>query len=116
MASQKRFQGNSESLKALQKAIKYTTFVIFVKNERSVGRNSSELERAKKYAKLIKLQQFREGWVGERCEKRKLLGDSRMPESWQKGCELEWFREGHGSALSAAGVGSGQPKRLLKRF
>ena len=35
----------------IQKGVKYTTFVIFVKNERSVGRNSSEIERANKVVK-----------------------------------------------------------------
>ena len=39
-ASQKRFQRKSESLELLKEASKYSTFVIFVKNERSVGRNS----------------------------------------------------------------------------
>ena len=48
MARQKRFQGISEGLKVLKKGVKYTTFVILVQNERSVGRNSSEIERAKK--------------------------------------------------------------------
>ena len=48
MASQKRFQGNSEGLKVRKKNVKYSIFVVFVTNERSLGRNSSEIERAKK--------------------------------------------------------------------
>ena len=59
MASQKRFQGNSEGLKVLKKIVKYTTFVIFVTNERSLGRNSSEIERAKKQStKHVKYSSF----------------------------------------------------------
>ena len=48
---QKNFEGNSEGFKVLKKVVKYISFVIFVKNERSVGRNSSEIERANKESK-----------------------------------------------------------------
>ena len=62
--------------------------MIFMKNERSVGRNSSEIDRAKSSQKACNLLQFRQGWVGERCETQTLLGDSREPESSQKGYKL----------------------------
>ena len=63
-----------------KKNIKYSIFVIFVTNERSLGRNSSEIERAKNMSKSYNLLQFRQGWVGERCETHRLLGDSGEPE------------------------------------
>jgi hypothetical protein len=40
-------------LKVHKKIVKYSIFVIFVTNERSVGRNASEIERAKKCSKSI---------------------------------------------------------------
>ena len=43
--------------------------------------------------KACKIQQFRQGCVGERCETHRLLGDSGERESCQKGCELQCFRE-----------------------
>ena len=88
MASQKRFQRNSEGLKVLKKVIKYTTFVIFMKNERSVEQIEVKSRERKSSQKAYKLKQFRQGWVGERCETHELLGDSGKPESGQKGCEL----------------------------
>ena len=96
MASQERHQGKAEGLKVHKKSIKYSIFVIFVTNERSVGRNSSEIERANKCSKSMSLQQFRQGWVGERCEIHRLLGDSREPESGQNGCDLQCFRQEKG--------------------
>ena len=53
--------------------------------------------------KAFNLFQFRQGWVGERCEKHKLLGDSGEPESSEKGCDLECFCEETGSVSSAGG-------------
>ena len=34
--------------------------------------------------KACKIQQFRQGWVGERCETHRLLGDSGEPEIVRK--------------------------------
>ena len=46
--------------------------------------------------KAYNLLQFRQGWVGERCEIHTLLGDSGEPESRQKGSELLCFHEEKG--------------------
>ena len=111
MASERRFQGNSEGLKVLKKAVKSSSFVIFVTNERSVGRNSSEIERANKCSKSMEIQQFRQGWVGERCEIHKLLGDSGEPEIVRKGVIYSVFVKKK-ARCSQRGLRSAQPKRL----
>ena len=41
-------------MKVRRKIVKYSIFVIFVTNERSLGRNSSEIERPNKYLKKHK--------------------------------------------------------------
>ena len=112
MASQKRFQRNLDGCKVLKEDVKYNIFMIFVKNERSVGRILVKSRERKSTQKAYNLLQFRQGWVGKRCEKHTLLGDSGEPESSQKGCDLHCFREEKGFPLPAAGGRSRQPKRL----
>ena len=68
MASQKRFQGNSEGLKVLKKVVKYTTFVISVKNEGSAEEIRVKSRERTSSQKACNLMQFRQGWFGERSE------------------------------------------------
>ena len=54
MASQKRYQGNSEGLKVLKKAVKYIIFVVFVKKSgrsEEILMKSSERKSLKKHVK-----------------------------------------------------------------
>ena len=63
------FKGNSEGLKVLKEAVKYTIFVIFVKNEGSIEENREKSREPESNQKAYKLHQFRQGWVGETSEK-----------------------------------------------
>ena len=66
--------------------------------------------------KAYKILQFRQGWVGERCEAQKLLGDSGEPESGQKGYELQCFRKEKGSVRQPRGVDQGSRKGYLNAY
>ena len=69
--------------------------------------------------KAYKIQQFRQGWVGERCETHRLLHDSGEPESGQQGCELDCFRKKKlGVPSRGPQIGSAEKaiKRLIERI
>ena len=61
--------------------------------------------------KAFNLLQFRQGWVGERCEIHRLLGDSGEPEIVRKGVIYNVFVKKK-ARWRQRGLRSGQPKRL----